>query len=122
MARPKPSAPQWRPGQSGNPKGRPIGSRNKLNEKFILALHDDFEKHGPAVIEKVRETRPEIYLKVIASILPRELQFRTANVFDGISDEELNASLESIRRVLASRAPIGDTAGSSAPGGSSKLN
>jgi Family of unknown function (DUF5681) len=45
MARPKPSAPQWQPGQSGNPKGRPIGSRNKLNET-----------------EKVRETRPEIYL------------------------------------------------------------
>jgi Family of unknown function (DUF5681) len=122
MARPKPSAPHWQPGQSGNPKGRPIGSRNKLNEKFILALHDDFEKHGPAVIEKVRETRPEIYLKVIASILPRELHFRTANVFDGISDEELNESLESIRRVLASRAPIGDAEGSSAPSGSSKLN
>jgi len=51
------------------PKGPPLGSRNKLNEKFILALHDDFAKHGPAVIEKVREARPEIYLKVIASIL-----------------------------------------------------
>ena len=122
MPRLKPSAPQWQPGQSGNPKGRPIGSRNKLNEKFILALHDDFAKHGPAVIEKVRETRPEIYLKVIASILPRELHFRTANAFDGISDEELNQSLESIRRVLASRAPIGDAKGGPAPGGSSKLN
>jgi hypothetical protein len=122
MPRPKPSAPQWQPGESGNPKGRPIGSRNKLNEKFILALHDDFAKHGPAVIEKVRETRPEIYLKVIASILPRELHFRTANAFDGISDEELNQSLESIRRVLASRAPIGDAKGGPAPGGSSKLN
>jgi hypothetical protein len=65
-------APQWQPGQSGNPKGQPIGSRNKLNEKFILALHDDFAKHGPAVIAEVRETRPEVYLKVIASILPRE--------------------------------------------------
>jgi hypothetical protein len=122
MARPKPSAPQWQHGQSGNPKGRPIGSRNKLNEKFILALHDDFAKHGPAVIEKVRETRPEIYLKVIASILPRELHFRTANAFDGISDEELNESLESIRRVLASRTSIGDAKGGPAPGGGAKLN
>jgi hypothetical protein len=58
-------APQWQPGQSGNPKGQPIGSRNKLNEKFILALHDDFAKHGPAVIAEVRETRPEVYLERI---------------------------------------------------------
>jgi hypothetical protein len=42
----------------------------------------------PAVIEKVREARPEIYLKVIASILPRELHFKSANAFGGMSDEE----------------------------------
>jgi hypothetical protein len=68
MPRPKPSSPAWQPGQSGNPKGRPIGSRNKLNEKFILALHDDFVEHGSKVIAKVREEKPDIYLKVIASI------------------------------------------------------
>ena len=120
MPRPKPSAPQWQPGQSGNPKGRPLGSRNKLNEKFILALHDDFEKHGPAVIAEVREKRPEMYLKVIASVLPRELHFKSANAFDGISDEELDHTLESIRRILAARAPISHPAGEPATGGGDK--
>jgi hypothetical protein len=122
MARPKPSAQQWRPGQSGNPKGRPIGSRNKLNEKFILALHDDFAKHGPAVIEKVRETRPEIYLKVIASILPRELHFKSANAFDGMSDEELSTLLVDVRRSLTARTAEGSPAGSDTPRVGSKLN
>ena len=122
MARPKPSAQQWRPGQSGNPMGRPIGSRNKLNEKFILALHDDFAKHGPAVIEKVRETRPEIYLKVIASILPRELHFKSANAFDGMSDEELSTLLVDVRRSLTARAGEGSPAGSDTPRVGSKLN
>src|SRR5215471_11399137 len=103
MARRKPSAPQWQPGQSGNPRGRPIGSRNRLNEKFILALHDDFAKHGPAVIEKVREARPEIYLKVIASILPRELHFKSESVFEGMTNGQLDEALESIRCALASR-------------------
>jgi hypothetical protein len=74
LSRPKPSAPAWQRGQSGNPNGRPIGSRNKLNEKFILALHDDFAEHGAAVVVKVREERPEIYLKVIASILPQKVE------------------------------------------------
>ena len=122
MARPKPSAPQWQPGHSGNPKGRPLGSRNKLNEKFILALHDDFAKHGPAVIEKVREARPEIYLKVIASILPRELHFKSANAFDGMSDEELSTLLVDVRRSLTARAGEGSQAGSDKPSVGSKLN
>ena len=120
MARPKPSAPQWQPGQSGNPKGRPIGSRNKLNEKFILALHDDFAKHGPAVIAEVRETRPEVYLKVIASILPRELHFKSESVFEGMTNEQLDEALESIRCALTARSAKGNQRREQETGGGDK--
>ena len=48
---------QWRPGQSGNPAGRPKGSRNKHSENFLNAFAQDFEQHGRAVIEKVRKER-----------------------------------------------------------------
>ena len=40
----------FRPGQSGNPKGRPVGARSKLGEAFLEALQDDFATHGAAVI------------------------------------------------------------------------
>ena len=30
------------PGNNANPAGRPKGSRNKLGEEFICALHADF--------------------------------------------------------------------------------
>ena len=33
----------------------------------------DFEKNGIVAIEEVRETKPDQYLKVIASILPKEI-------------------------------------------------
>src|SRR5690348_492802 len=111
MARPKPSAPPWSPGQSGNPKGRPVGSRNKLNERFLLALHDDFAKHGPAAIERVREQRPDVYLKVIASILPRQLHLKNESPFEGMSSEQLDEMLGSIRGILASRTQTGGRTG-----------
>ena len=95
----------FKPGQSGNPAGRPVGNRNKLNEKFILALHDDFVEHGAAVIEKVRETKPEIYLKVIASILPRELHFKNESAFEGLTDDKLDEVIGSVRAVLLAATP-----------------
>lgn len=64
----------FKPGQSGNPKGRPKGARSKLGEAFIKALHDDFQKHGISAVQEVRENKPDAYLKVISSILPKEIE------------------------------------------------
>lgn len=64
----------------GNP-GRPKGSRNKLGEAFLEAVLADFEKHGVAVIERVRLEKPEQYLKVIASILPKEVHAEVTERF-----------------------------------------
>lgn len=66
-------APPWKPGQSGNPAGRPKGSRNKLGEEFIRALYDDFTAHGVDVIRAVREEKPDAYLKIVASLMPVEI-------------------------------------------------
>src|SRR5262245_59709045 len=120
MSRQKSLGPAWQPGQSGNPAGRPLGSRNKLNEKFILALHDDFVQHGAKVIEQVRKEKPDIYLKVIASILPRELHVKDGSLFDGMSNEQLDEILGSVRAVLAARSPSGLGDGKAAAGGQHK--
>src|SRR5262245_11937534 len=53
-------------GVSGNPAGRPKGSRNKLSEEFLSALCADFEEHGVASIVSMRENDPSSYVKVVA--------------------------------------------------------
>lgn len=60
-------------GQSGNPAGKPPGAKNKISEKFISALTADFEQHGETVIAQVRTDKPEQYLKIVADLVPKDV-------------------------------------------------
>lgn len=63
----------FKPGQSGNPAGRPRSARSRHTENFLQTFADDFELHGTAVIEKVRTEQPAVYLKIASDLLPRRL-------------------------------------------------
>lgn len=92
-------ANKWQPGQTGNPAGRPKGSRNKLGEVFIQAMHDDFAEHGASVIEKVRIEKPDQYLKVVASILPQQLNVRVSE-FDELTEDQIDQRINALARAL----------------------
>lgn len=87
----------FKPGQSGNPAGRPKGSRHKLGQAFIEALHDDFNAHGEDVIEKVRLEKPDQYMKVVASLLPREFKIETTS---DLTDEQLDARIRQLADII----------------------
>jgi Family of unknown function (DUF5681) len=71
-AKKQPRGRPFRRGQSGNPKGRPKGARNRLGTQFLEALEADFKKHGAQAIMLVRERKPETYMRVVADLLPKE--------------------------------------------------
>src|SRR5262245_31813316 len=103
--------PPWKPGESGNKAGRPKGSRNKLGEQFIADLYADWTAHGATVIEKVRNEQPAAYLKVVASLMPRELNVKSEPLFDGMDDGQLAELIESVRREIVARTPNGSVDG-----------
>lgn len=111
--------PVGTPFQKGQAPGRPKGSRNKLGEAFLEAMHADFEQHGTAAIVEVRETKPDQYLKVIASILPKDLNVNVNNMGD-LTDDELRQRIRDLESVI--RPFLGGDAGvrGTAEGGGSQ--
>jgi hypothetical protein len=86
MTRGKP----WAKGQSGNPAGRPRGSRNRIATSFYDAMADDFSKHGAAAIERVRLEFPAAYVRLAASFALKAEGGEPIAPED-MSDEELAA-------------------------------
>jgi hypothetical protein len=90
------------PGARLNPHGRPKGNRNKLGEAFIGDLHDRWMKRGLEAIDKVIDTKPDQFLRVIASLMPRDVNL-TVRQLDELSDEQL---LSRLRQVTEMARPL----------------
>ena len=83
---------QFKPGQSGNPKGRPQGSRNKLSEQFVADLHAAWQLFGRPALMTTALTEPSVFVRVVASLMPKELEAtKTVVHADRMSDDELAA-------------------------------
>jgi hypothetical protein len=92
------TAPKFEKGQSGNPGGQPA-SRQKLTTRFLNALLADFEVHGLQAIKECRETKPEQYVKVVASLLPKEVEIKRP--LDELNDQQLHDGIRALERFLA---------------------
>ena len=61
-------------------------------------LAEDFAAHGKAAIAQCRMEKPDVYLKVVASLLPKELEIKRP--LEDLSDEELDNAIAFLRKGL----------------------
>jgi hypothetical protein len=67
--------PPWRPGESGNPNGRPPGSRNKLAEDFLADMHRQYQESGPGILRDMATSKKLSdrirFVELVHDLLPR---------------------------------------------------
>lgn len=65
---------RWKPGESGNPEGRPKGARSKFGEQMVKDFMENWEKNGKRVLEEAATKDPSTYLRVACAILPKVIE------------------------------------------------
>lgn len=53
--------------------GRPVGSRSRLGEQFLLDLRDAWSRHGPTALARCAEEEPSQFCRIVASLLPKDI-------------------------------------------------
>ncbi|WP_164924377.1 hypothetical protein [Sinorhizobium fredii] len=80
----------------------PTRWRGQLGSAFLDAVRADFAAHGVGVIARIRAEKPETYLKLVASLLPKDLN-AAAGGTDELSDDQL---IERIRALDSAIRPL----------------
>lgn len=65
----------WVKGQSGNPAGKPKGTRDKINARTLklLAALTEGEK-GRASLEAMRDEDSTAFWRIVAGLLPKQVE------------------------------------------------
>jgi hypothetical protein len=66
----------FKPGQSGNPGGRPKDSRNKLAEDFLDDVYQLWQRHGSKAVETMATSEPGKFCQMVAGLLPKEMHIQ----------------------------------------------
>jgi hypothetical protein len=102
----------WPPGVSGNPNGRPVGSRSAFSAGFTRDLAEVWAEKGKASMLYTAEKQPAVFFATCARLLPNDVRVTVEQSLPGNlspSDwadlRELLSAIQSALPDAADRAP-----------------
>ena len=93
----------FKQGVSGNPHGNRHRTRHLLNQEFMQALLLHFRQHGKKAIEKVARNQPAVYVKILALLVPREMQLEHSGGVKAMTEDQIVDAIAAIEGYLARR-------------------
>ena len=78
------STTSWKPGQSGNPAGRPKGTKDAINKAFLDDVTEDWRDHGKEALELARKEKPAEYVRMVAGLLPKDQNLNVVTSTDDL--------------------------------------
>jgi hypothetical protein len=90
----------WPPGVSGNPNGRPVGSRSAFSAGFTRDLAEVWAEKGKASMLYAAEKQPAVFFATCARLLPNDVRVTVEQQLPGnLSPADWNLMLEIVDAV-----------------------
>src|SRR5262245_8577028 len=84
-----PNLKPWKPGQSGNLNGRPVGSRSAFSAGFTRDLAEVWAEKGKSSMLYTAEKQPAVFFATCARLIGPEVKLTIEQNYAGLSPNEL---------------------------------
>jgi hypothetical protein len=74
---------RWKPGQTGNPKGRPTGARQRIAEKLLSDIAEVWQACGIDVLKRLAVEEPAKLAQIAYGLVPKDIFLNVAQAAPG---------------------------------------